>query len=696
MNRQDLANDFLKEFKENGKKTELPAFLEDYHILSCLYERTEKSCYMVADWQTDEKYLLKIRKCEDGRNVLEVEHQKIQELATAFPQDYQPSRYWKENGTEYLLKFYIQGMDLESYQERNGVLDAAEILRIGIEICQAVTKLHALEPPVVHRDIKPKNLIIDYRGNVHLIDFETARDYKENHTKDTVFFGTEGNAAPEQYGYSQSDVRTDVYGIGKVLEYLYDENADSQVKDRGAYRRIRKIIQKAAAFDPARRYQSVSKLQSALERVRNRVGERRFAGRLCLIGAVEVAAAAVLLSTAFTMKMEFRKYSENPFREGKVDNKEALVPEKTNEELTAKEETEEPAAQGETGEELAVSEKIDGELMVLESDEGNPTFDGGLERVLPVLLGKEEITEEDYDRITRIVVMGNQIYGADTDVQEMEMVICHRLTGEHTIEGKIADLTELSRMKNLKEVVLCDQRITDIRPLQGLPIETLYLAGNEIKDFSVVETLTQLKALCIADNPVSVLPDLSKCKSLALVALGGNIYENLDFLESSTVATLYMENIYVNNDDFSVFDSLPSLAQIYSAGNQYSFYDELPKLNGLKGLALWDYMEPDLAIIKSLPRLEFLVVSSNMLESIAGIEAAVYLDTVCIDFTEVKDISPIKALGKLTYFKINDLAIEDYAPLFECDSLRTVSANVKQKEQIERINPNPAFRIIED
>ncbi|MCM1498059.1 MAG: protein kinase [Clostridium sp.] len=686
MNRQDLANDFLKEFKENGKHTELPAFLEGYRVLSCLYERAEKSCYMVADWQTDEKYLLKIRKCEDGRNVLEVEHQKIQELAEAFPEDYEPSRYWKENELEYLLKFYIQGMDLETYQERNGVLDAAEILRIGIEICQAAAKLHALEPPVVHRDIKPKNLIIDYRGNVHLIDFETARDYKENHTKDTVFFGTEGNAAPEQYGYSQSDVRTDVYGIGKVLEYLYDENAGRRIKDSGAYRRIQKMIQKATAFDPAHRYQSVSGLQSALEKVMNRVGERRQAGRLCLIGAVEAVAAVALLCTSFAMKAEWQKQAANPAEAGNVDMQEVSVQAKTDEMAAPEGTGEESAAQKEAGEEPVVSE----------SDEENPTFDGGLEQVLPVLLGKEEITEEDYGRITKIVVMGNQIYGQDTDLQDMEMVICHRLTGDHTIKGKIADLSELSKMKNLKEVVLCDQNITDISPLAGLPIETLYLAGNEIEDFSVVETLTQLEALCIADNPVAVLPDLSKCRSLAVAALGWNIYENLDFLENSTVGTLYIERFHVNNDDFSVLEKLPGLTHVYSESNQHSFYEELPKLTGLEGLSLWDYVGPDLSIVKPLTRLESLLVGSGTVESIAGIEGLVHLDTLCIDNTVVMDISPIKDLDKMTFFKINDLAIEDYTPLFECGSLRVVSANEEQKAEIERINPNPFFQIIED
>lgn len=187
MSRNDMVKDFLNQFDEVRRQIELPKFLEGYHVLSCVYDGLEKSCYMVTDREVDEKYLLKIRKCKNDRNVLGVEHQRICELAQAFPEEYKQSQYWKEGETEYLLKYYIQGMDLEKYQEQNRVLSTREVLRIVIEICKATARLHALTPPVLHRDIKPQNLIIDCSGKVHLIDFETTRTYKENKAKDTVF-----------------------------------------------------------------------------------------------------------------------------------------------------------------------------------------------------------------------------------------------------------------------------------------------------------------------------------------------------------------------------------------------------------------------------------------------------------------------------------------------------------------------------
>lgn len=679
MSRDDVVKDFLQQFNELSCQIELPKFLKSYHVLSCVYERTEKSCYLVADRETDEKYLLKTRNCKDGKNVLEPEHQRICELAQAFPEEYKTSLYWKENETEYLLKSYIQGMDLEKYQEKNRVLSVQEILRIVIGICEETTKLHALTPPVLHRDIKPRNLIIDYRGKVHLIDFETSRNYKEDKEKDTVFFGTEGNAAPEQYGYSQTDVRTDVYGIGKVLEFLYNENVGCKAEEKLIYLRIQKIMQKAVAFDPAHRYQSVPKLQRALERVMNKIDERYMMRKLRLIGIVEAAAAVFLIVAAFFMVVTFHKRPENAGL--KVDKVQA---------------TSEQAGKENTGEKPAEKENPTTEPAGSEPEEQNQLLDGGLQEAIETMLGKEDITEEDYGRITQLIVIGNEIYGADADTQGLGEEMCNRAFDANRIRGEIEDLSELSKMTNLKELFLCDQKITDISPLAGLPIEELYLSGNQIEDFSVIETLEQLKALCISDNPVSVLPDLSKCRRLLTVCLDGNTYEDLQFLENSTISTLYICDIYVHNNDFSTLGKLPNLYFLYSGSNQYTLYEEVPNLSQIKGLALWDYTGKDLSIVKSLPQLVHLMVSGKTVKSAAGVEKAANIKDLCLDGTAITDISLIRSLHRLGYLKINDLAIEDYTPLFECDNLRKVSVTSEQMEQIDSIDSNYVFQMVED
>lgn len=632
MNRDDFLEDFLKQFDEISGQTELPAFLKDYCVLSCIYDREGKSCYLVADRDTDVKYFLKVRACNDGRSVLEIEHQRISELTQVFPEEYKPSAYWKQDETEYLLKFYIPGMDLEKYQDKHRVLRMQEILRIAIETCEAAAKLHALSPPVLHRDIKPKNLIIDYQGKVHLIDFETSRNYKENKSKDTLFFGTEGNAAPEQYGYSQTDVRTDVYGIGKVLEFLYDENADCQPEKRTAFRKLKKIIQKATAFDPAHRYPSVLALLYDLKKLMKKADAKQTVKRLRLIGTLEAVVAVILVFAVIFMGEQFHR---KPQTIGKVADK-------------------------------------------------------------PQIASETSLPIEDYDQITKVVVIGDQIYGMDTDLQSMEEELCCYSNDHYRVKGEIDDISELAKMDHLKEIILQDQKITDITPLAGLPIERLYLMGNQIKDFSVVETMEQLRVLCIADNPVSVLPDLAKCRKLETVSLGGNVYENLDFLEDSTVGTLYIENIYVKDKDFSVLSRLSNLYYLYSSENQYAFYEELPNLSALKGLVLWGYIGKDLSIVKSFPGIENLTVTGDIVKSMEGVEEASNLTNLAIDFTSITDISLVKKLHRLSYIKIKDLAIEDYSPLFACDSLRTVSANSVQKEEIDAVNKDHFFEFVDE
>lgn len=668
MDRDDLVKDFLEQFDAAGGETDFPEFLESYRVISCAYDRDGKSCYLVADKDTDKKYLLKIRTCMDGRNVLEMEHQRILELAQSFPEEYSPSEYWRRKETEYLLRCYIQGMDLEKYQEKQGVLRIQEVLRIAIEICEAVAKLHALSPPVLHRDIKPKNLIMDYRGKVHLIDFETARNYKENKSRDTVFWGTEGNAAPEQYGCSQTDVRTDVYGIGKVLEFLYQENAGCQIWEQKNYRRLNKIIQKAIAFDPAQRYQSVSRLQGALQKLRKKVDERHRIRRLRLIGILETVAAVFLIFAAFLMGKGF-------FKQLQMKDRGEDKPWAVSEEL--------PVA----GDAKGDGEKT-GEQMLL---------DGGIKEAVAAMQGKENLAEEEYSQITKVIISGSRIYGTDMDLQYMQEEMCQRENSYRSwMKGNIEDISELSKMKNLREVLLFDQGITDIRPLEGLPIEALYLSGNQIEDFSVVQTMEQLKVLCIADNPVSVLPDFSKCRQLVTLSLGGNSYGNLDFLENSFIRNLYLEDIYVKDQDFSVLGRLQNLYSLYSSRNQYAFYEELPKLTQIKGLVLWDYIGKDLSLIKSIPQIETLIVTGDIVESMEGVEEASNLRTMAIDWTSITDISPVRELHRLHYLKINGLAIGDYSPLFACDSLRTVSADPGQEKQIDSMGRTYIFQIVED
>ena len=133
----------------------------------------------------------------------------------------------EEDGTLYLIEEYIQGITLETYIEQFGCLDLDAAGRVIEYLCRTLEKLHRHIPPIVHRDIKPTNIMLqgDFKKghgivSVYLIDFNTARVFDAERNRDTELIGTRGFAAPEQYGFSQSDARTDIYGLGVLLNYM--------------------------------------------------------------------------------------------------------------------------------------------------------------------------------------------------------------------------------------------------------------------------------------------------------------------------------------------------------------------------------------------------------------------------------------------------------------------------------------------
>lgn len=171
-----------------------------------------------------------------------------------------------------VIEEYIQGENYKEILEREGSLPEREVLRTGIWLCQALSTLHSLNPPVIHRDIKPSNLIRQREGQLCLIDFNTAKAYENWKKTDTIAIGTIDFAAPEQFGYTQSDIRTDIYGIAASMNYLltgktvkqqrYQPNDtvnDYQLKLAG-------ILQKGTAFDPNARYQNVEEMKLDLEK----------------------------------------------------------------------------------------------------------------------------------------------------------------------------------------------------------------------------------------------------------------------------------------------------------------------------------------------------------------------------------------------------------------------------------------------
>lgn len=136
-------------------------------------------------------------------------------------------------------------------------------------LCDATTELHrGFDVPLIHRDLKPSNVMLS-RDSLTIIDFGIARSYKEEREEDTCHFGTRAYAPPEQFGYGQTDVRSDVYALGLLLYFcLTEKTPDARMRKNeframGIPEDVRLVILKATAFNPADRYKSAEELKQA-------------------------------------------------------------------------------------------------------------------------------------------------------------------------------------------------------------------------------------------------------------------------------------------------------------------------------------------------------------------------------------------------------------------------------------------------
>ena len=155
-----------------------------------------------------------------------------------------------------------------------------ELLGFMLQLCDALETIHNMVPPLIHRDIKPSNILINKEGVLKLIDFDASRRYKrdEHTTSDTILLGTAEYAAPEQFGYQQTNEQSDIYSFGVLLADLLGVRIreDSQKKNDDfkefakksrRMKRIESIIAKCTQFDPGRRYEKISEVKKNLSAV---------------------------------------------------------------------------------------------------------------------------------------------------------------------------------------------------------------------------------------------------------------------------------------------------------------------------------------------------------------------------------------------------------------------------------------------
>lgn len=215
----------------------------------------EHGVYLAKNSQDNKIYVKKTAEVYDLEVFLYLKEHPVKNMPRIFEAA-------EKDGKLITIEEYIPGETLREYLDKKKTLSEEETKEIAVSLCEIVKELHSASPPIIHRDIKPENIMLTPDGTVKLLDLNAAKRAERKKSSDTVLIGTAGYAAPEQYGFSSSDEKTDVYAIGAVMNIMLTGALPGQKAPEGS---LGKIIEKCTKMDPAERYSDAGEVLCALE-----------------------------------------------------------------------------------------------------------------------------------------------------------------------------------------------------------------------------------------------------------------------------------------------------------------------------------------------------------------------------------------------------------------------------------------------
>ena len=225
------------------------ALEQEYDVLRMLKESPRGSVQLIRHKGTGQRFIL--RRFTGNPEV----YKKLLEYTCPnLPTVYEVACQGEEN---LVVEEFIEG-DTLGFLLKGALFSQEETKKIVKQVCQALWVLHSIG--AVHRDVKPENIIL--RGDqAVLIDFDAARFHKPEAENDTQILGTTGFAAPEQYGLSQSDIRTDIYSLGVLINVMLTGEHPSKKLAPG---KMGRIVDRCTHVNPQHRYKNVLRLMEVL------------------------------------------------------------------------------------------------------------------------------------------------------------------------------------------------------------------------------------------------------------------------------------------------------------------------------------------------------------------------------------------------------------------------------------------------
>ena len=639
MKENKIWNDYLPEDMQ-----------EHWTVYECLKESEDSSTFLVKETATGILCVLKWgrnRQAEFLRNEMEIMEKMADRKLSGIPKTY---RIFEENGEVYLVRDYIEGMSLAQMVLQKGGISEAEICRISRKICQTAEQFQNPDEPMIHRDIKPENIVVTPGGEVVFIDFGTMRSYKKDGSRDTFVVGTRGTAAPEQYGYTQTDQRTDVYAIGQTMLYMVSESYEmNQLSECAVSRRMKKIIEKACSFEPDKRYGDAAQLRRAVEKCQANNRKKVYKKAGAVFGLIAAGYILAIFSPDGTV----------------IENKRI-----------------------ETAEQSAAEEQIQAEIIFREE-----LIEEAVRKELG-LSKTDKITASMLENVRKLRIVGKEILDDEDTFWGEGRHVDGKDSSFGSVRGNITDLSDLAQMVNLEELALCNQKIEDISGLKELPLKKLYLSKNMITDFSVLLNLIDLDTLCIMENPAENLSVIGECTGILRLNIQGMNLTDIDFLKNLSLDYLDMSNMEVENNIFEPLTEMKKLDTLCMCDVNEAAAETLSQMSTLKALFMWgdSTILENLKPLKGMTQLETLAFTTQI-SSLEGIEQFPSLNFLSVSFSLVKDLSPVTGAKNLQVIDISNADIKNFEPLFGHSGLTEVHCTEEQKEEIMKIDSSPDFEI---